>query len=434
VATDPAAGATGADAGAPVVVVGAGIAGSTLAAGLAARGIPAVVVERRSAGEPTGSAIALWPNALAALERIGRGAAVRAAGRAVPMGDVHRADGRPLQRTDAARARRTLGDDPLVIERGALLRALLAGTSAPGRGAGGHPDPRARRGDDRARAGGASAGAATRPSAVALRPGRGVVGLEPAVDGAEVLLAGGARLRARAVVGADGVGSVVAGTLGPLPVPRPAGYVGWRGVADLAVDSPAIQVWGDRAEAGMAPLPDGRTYWFATERTTVAATPGDPRAHVAALLRGWPAPLPALAAATPPDRLLRDPVLDRPLPRRWARGRAVLIGDAAHAMRPHLAQGGGQGIEDAVLLADVLAAAGGDPTAALERFARIRRRQVAPIALQARLLGTALHGGAPLGLGLHLATAGAPAPLALAGLARVASRAAFERRARAVLE
>jgi 2-polyprenyl-6-methoxyphenol hydroxylase-like FAD-dependent oxidoreductase len=43
------------------------------------------------------------------------------------------------------------------------------------------------------------------------------------------------------------------------------------------------------------------------------------------------------------------------LPAPWYKGRAVLIGDAAHATTPHLAQGAAMAIEDAVLLAELLA-------------------------------------------------------------------------------
>jgi 2-polyprenyl-6-methoxyphenol hydroxylase-like FAD-dependent oxidoreductase len=51
----------------------------------------------------------------------------------------------------------------------------------------------------------------------------------------------------------------------------------------------------------------------------------------------------------------------------WHRGRVVLIGDAAHASTPHLAQGAAMAIEDAVLLAELLARQG-FVDGVLERF------------------------------------------------------------------
>ena len=51
----------------------------------------------------------------------------------------------------------------------------------------------------------------------------------------------------------------------------------------------------------------------------------------------------------------------------WYRGRVLLIGDAAHATTPHLGQGAGMAIEDAVVLAEELTA-GDSLDAQLQRF------------------------------------------------------------------
>ena len=63
---------------------------------------------------------------------------------------------------------------------------------------------------------------------------------------------------------------------------------------------------------------------------------------------------------------------------RWHTDRAVLMGDAAHAMVPHQGQGANQTIEDAIVLADCLAAATrGDLAPALRRYAERRRKRTA---------------------------------------------------------
>ena len=75
---------------------------------------------------------------------------------------------------------------------------------------------------------------------------------------------------------------------------------------------------------------------------------------------------------------------------RWHTDRAVLMGDAAHAMVPHQGQGANQTIEDAIVLADCLAdlAASRAPEPALARYAERRRRpdrrRPAPLAAHGR--------------------------------------------------
>ena len=66
-------------------------------------------------------------------------------------------------------------------------------------------------------------------------------------------------------------------------------------------------------------------------------------------------------------------ILQRPFeyafqPRPWHVGRAIIIGDAAHATTPHLASGAGIAVEDALVLTEELARAGGNIIAALEAF------------------------------------------------------------------
>ena len=65
----------------------------------------------------------------------------------------------------------------------------------------------------------------------------------------------------------------------------------------------------------------------------------------------WAEPIPAVLAATDPADVLHNDLYDRIEARHWSRGPVVVVGDAAHPMRPHLGQGGCQGLEDAAILA-----------------------------------------------------------------------------------
>jgi salicylate hydroxylase len=81
----------------------------------------------------------------------------------------------------------------------------------------------------------------------------------------------------------------------------------------------------------------------------------------------------------------------RPLAR-WSRGRAVLLGDAAHAMLPHHGQGANTTIEDAVTLAELLAAAApGELDAVVARYEALRRARTRKIQRSSRATNDLLH-------------------------------------------
>jgi salicylate hydroxylase len=86
----------------------------------------------------------------------------------------------------------------------------------------------------------------------------------------------------------------------------------------------------------------------------------------------------------------------------WADGAVALLGDAAHAMLPFAAQGAAMAIEDAAVLAQCLAEKSNDsaaaPSAALKRYARLRRPRVARVQRSARQAGRIYHLSGPLAL------------------------------------
>jgi 2-polyprenyl-6-methoxyphenol hydroxylase-like FAD-dependent oxidoreductase len=167
---------------------------------------------------------------------------------------------------------------------------------------------------------------------------------------------------------------------------RYAGYTAWRGVAAYSLDPElAGETMGTGTEFGHVPLGDEHTYWFATERSPEGGSaPGGELAYLRSTYADWADPIPALLATTDPDAVLRNDLYDRAQARQWARGSVVLVGDAAHPMRPHLGQGGCQGLEDAAILAYCVAHADGLP-AAFSRFAAVRRPRVRALVRESRL-------------------------------------------------
>lgn len=82
----------------------------------------------------------------------------------------------------------------------------------------------------------------------------------------------------------------------------------------------------------------------------------------------------------------------RPILGRWSKGRVTLLGDAAHALVPHHGQGANQSIEDAVVLADCIAASGTLSIAqTFERYERLRRGRTRKVVYASVTTGDMLH-------------------------------------------
>lgn len=374
-----------------IVVIGAGIAGLATAAALQQRGHHVTVIEERT-DTSTGAAISIWPNALAALDQIGLGDAVRDAGGRVSAGAMRWHDGSWLRHPSAERLTKALGE-PLVVIRRAALMDVLTGALAPD----------------------------------TVRNGAAAQRLIVTADGVRITLSDSTTHEVAAVVGADGTRSVVARYLnGPL-ADRYAGYTSWRGIAPYALDADlAGETMGPGVEFGHVPLGPDRTYWFATERAPEGRlAPEGELAYLRTKFALWAEPIPAIVAATDAADVLHLDLYDRTRARHWARGPVVLVGDAAHPMRPHLGQGGCQGLEDAAILASFVAQAD-DLSTAFARFAAFRRPRVRALMRESAMIGRIVNlRPAFLSAAASRATVLVPEAVLTRHLASVAARSAF---------
>jgi 2-polyprenyl-6-methoxyphenol hydroxylase-like FAD-dependent oxidoreductase len=329
-------------------VVGAGIGGLGAALALRRAGWDVVVLERAPTFVPVGSGLTLFPNGIRALDVLGVRPEVERL-RPTPAPGLRagiRAPGGAWLATWSARMAR----DAVVVERarlhGVLLGALGEGVVETGR--------------------------------VVESLGSGTVRL---TDGGEVA---GLDL----VVAADGIHSRVRAARPDDPGLRYAGYQAWRAVTRDAVPTDAVgEVWGHGRRFGIAPLGDGRVYWFATRTLPRETAYADEHAVVAELFGDWCDPVGRLLDATDPDAVQRLPIEELAEPvRRPVLGRVVLLGDAAHAMTPDVGQGANQALEDAATLGALLTGPDGLGVA-LARWGDLRVPRWVSVSRQARTAG-----------------------------------------------
>lgn len=205
-----------------------------------------------------------------------------------------------------------------------------------------------------------------------LRRGTTIAALRSGPDRVDVRFTAGDSARYDLVIGADGIRSSVRRMVfGDALQPRFRGQAVWRAVLDRPPELRKYHLfYGPRTKAGIDPVSGSKLYVLCVQNVPDATRP--PQESLPELLRELLAEYGSPLAELVPR--IRDPaaVDYRPLetilvPRPWYRDRVVLIGDAAHAMTPHLASGAGMAIEDGIVLSEELAT-GAPVLTALERF------------------------------------------------------------------
>ena len=325
-----------------VLVVGGGIAGLALAPMLARAGVAVEVIEREPAWRPAGTGIYLPGNAARALRALGLEAQV--ASRAVEIARQRFYDhrGRLLCEVDVAELWAAVG--PCLAVHRAELHALLREAA-----------------DDES-----------------IRTGLAVERLAQRDGIVSVEFSDGTSGEYDLVVGADGIQSAVRRlTFGPTAVPQPVGQVGWR---FLAPRTPEVTTWSVMLGRGTAfltlPLAGDRLYCYCDVVSAHGADPAErgPAERLRELFSQFADPAATLldaldAAADIHVSTIEEVALDR-----WAHGRVVLIGDAAHATSPNMAEGAAMALEDALVLTDCLHSIPAIPDALAAFQARRRPR------------------------------------------------------------
>jgi 2-polyprenyl-6-methoxyphenol hydroxylase-like FAD-dependent oxidoreductase len=321
-------GSSGPDtAAADVVVVGGNMAGLAAAIALRKVGLEPVVLERMPAQPRVNGGLHIWTNGAKALDWLGVEDELRAQGAPVDTLVFASSSGTVLLRADVAKLERQYGHGAFFVPRGDVPRALLDQL----------------------------------PEGV-VRWGSTVTAVREERGGVTAVLADGGEVTGKVLIGADGISSLVRRHLFGVIEPRSLGYEDWGAVVEL--EHPAAPpgyyptYWGPGTRLGVANIGLGRLYWAAALQRSPAEREAGKVPQIEDMLeqfRGWPEPIEAVIAATPPDAFYGAHIRDLKPMKRWGRGRITLMGDAAHATSPNAGRGVSEALEDAVVIARNLA-------------------------------------------------------------------------------
>ena len=340
-----------------VVIVGGGIGGLFVANALTTHGIPVSVYEQAPALGEVGAGVYITPNSVRHLQRVGLGPAVEKWGAKVGRNSRYfHHDGSliaPVQVTDSSGWNATYG-----MHRADLVDIL----------------------------------AKALPAGV-VHTGHRCTGFDRDGNVVRVSFANGASVEGDMVIGADGIHSVLRPNVFPPARPVFSGTVAYRGVVrtELVPEWPAEswEMWLGKGKHFLTyPLRAGSLINFvgfvpADEAMKESwSAPGDPDA-LRREFADWDPRIVTLLRQV--EITFRSALYDRDPSPVWTRGRLTLLGDAAHAMLPHLGQGANQSIEDGMALATILANTTRDNIpGALLAYERLRRERAAKVQSGAR--------------------------------------------------
>ncbi len=351
-----------------IIVIGGGIGGLAAAMALVQQDIEVLLLEKASQIAEIGAGIQLGPNAYSALDALGVGEAAR--NRSVFTDYLIMMDATNAQevaRVDIGeKFRKRFGNPYGVIHRADIHLSILEAVEK-------HP-------------------------LISFRVNTQIEKVEATDKGVTVIDAEGNRYEADAVIGADGVRSVVREQFVGDP-PRVTGHVVYRAVVDvedmpedLQVNSPMLWA-GPRCHMVHYPLRGGQQYnlvvtFHSREQEEWSVREGS-REEVLSYFEG---------IDDSPRRLLSLPkswkrwaTADREPIEKWGEGLVTILGDAAHPMTQYLAQGACMALEDAVVLGQAIKHCNHDLEKAFRLYESLRIPRTARVVWGAREMGRLYH-------------------------------------------
>lgn len=351
-----------------VIIIGAGIGGTSAGIALARLGHDVVIYDQMRENKPVGAALSLWSNGVKVLNWLGLADEVtRLGGDMADMVYIDGFSGETLCDFSLAPVTAVSGQKPYPVARADLQAALMD-----------------RFGLDR------------------IRLNMRMVAIADDGEQVTVTFADGSTDTADLLIGADGARSLTRAYVQPDGAPEIvreySGYTNFNGLVtvDPAIGRPTAWTTyvADGKRAAVMPVADDRFYfWFDVPQPAgLAYDRADGTAPLREAFAGWAPGVQALLdGIDPATSLNRVEIWDITPFETWTKGRVAILGDAAHNTAPDIGQGACSALEDAFALGIAFATNTVSVVDTLKRYEKIRVERAGDLVLRARRRGYETH-------------------------------------------
>ncbi len=234
---------------------------------------------------------------------------------------------------------------------------------------------------------------------ITLEPSTSVIDYTQRDDGVTLTTEDGRKIDGVALIGADGLRSLVRARIVNDGEPKPVGYVAHRTIVPIGEVPAGAQrdvsaLWvGPGFHMVHYPLRDNTLFNIvAVFRTDTHGDKGDSAFNASEVERTYQTAHPVMKSLLEKmDLKRRWTIADRDPVRHWSNGRVTMLGDAAHPALQTFAQGACMAIEDGVTLAAMVDLAKGDFAAAFKRYEQLRVVRTGRVVLEGRRLWQGYH-------------------------------------------
>ena len=353
----------------PVIIVGGGIAGLTLSIALAHKNIPCHILEKSEHFSEIGAGIQLGPNATKILYKLGlKSDLAKHIYEPETLDIKNGSNNKSLNTVFLKNTVQQLYNSPyFTIHRADLHKVLLE--------------------------------KAMSYECVKIQNNFKIVGFKTSTSNMVALSETGSEIKARLIVGADGIWSSIAKQIAPESSPIFLGKTAWRSLLPMDqcpdfINQEAVTLYmGPNSHLVHYPVKrKGFLNIVAIINDKTSSKSWEQEAASNKLFQRFEKWQPTLQQfLTNISGWTKWPLYQRPVLSKWYQENIVLIGDAAHPILPFLAQGAAMAIEDAKCLADHLSGSLQQTSVTFENFQKERIKRVQKVQQASQKNGTIYH-------------------------------------------